>query len=121
MAVLHQVDQRGEHLWLDGNRFGTAVKLAPLGIKGVIGKAKLHVVAPVGLRGPRPTGIIKPISRTNQAPGKVFPSRSRYPPYFSIAILVIATEHRKVLWASSSKPTKTTHTDKGPTALQIGR
>ena len=51
MAVLHQVDQQVEHLWLDGNRFGTAVKLAPLGIEGVIGKAKLHVVAPVGLRG----------------------------------------------------------------------
>ena len=52
VAVLHQVDQQVEHLRLDGNRFGTAVKLAPLGIEGVIGKAKLHVVAPVGLRGP---------------------------------------------------------------------
>ena len=52
VTILHQVDQQVEHLRLDGNGFGTAIKLAPLRIEGVIGKAKLHVVAPVGLRGP---------------------------------------------------------------------
>ena len=102
VAVLHQVNQEVEHLRLDGNRFGTAVKLAPLGIEGVIGKAKLHVVAPVGARG-SPQGIITPISRTNQGLGKVFRSRSRHHPHISIAIPVIATEHGKVLWAREFK------------------
>ena len=70
VAILHEVKQQVEHLRLDRDQFRAAPKLAPVGIKYMIFKAKLHRAAP------RITGryqaIIKPISRTNQARGKVF-------------------------------------------------
>ena len=45
VAVLHQIDQQVEHLRLDGDSFGAAAQLAPVGVKRMIGKEKLHVVA----------------------------------------------------------------------------
>src|ERR1700678_1081085 len=61
VAVLHQVDQQIEDLRLDGNGFGTTAQLAPIRIKRVIAKDKLHVVALVGAL-LRPEAIIKRIS-----------------------------------------------------------
>ena len=49
IAVLHHVDQQVEYLRLDCNRLGAAAQLAPVDIKRVIGKDKLHVAAPTGL------------------------------------------------------------------------
>ena len=46
IAVLNEANQQIEHLRLDGNGFGAAVQLTPVGIKPVIGKQKLHVAAP---------------------------------------------------------------------------
>src|SRR5262249_20641266 len=42
VAVAHQVDEQIEHLRFDRNRRGTADELAPVDIKRVIGKKKLH-------------------------------------------------------------------------------
>ena len=46
VAILQQVDQQVEDLRLDGNGLRTAAQLAPIGIKRMAGKEKLHVVAP---------------------------------------------------------------------------
>ena len=53
---------------------GTAAKLAAVGIERMIVKEKLHGTLKSGPRR-RPQGIIKVLSRTNQASGKVFRSR----------------------------------------------
>jgi hypothetical protein len=45
VAVLHQVDKQIEHLRLDGNSVGPPPKLAPISIKRMAAKEKLHVVA----------------------------------------------------------------------------
>jgi hypothetical protein len=42
----HRVNQAVEHLRLDGDGLETAARLAPIGIKHVIGRDKLHVGAP---------------------------------------------------------------------------
>ena len=42
IAVLHQVNQQVEHLRLDRDRLGAAAQLAPVGIKHMICKEKLH-------------------------------------------------------------------------------
>ena len=42
----HQVNQQVEYLRLNGDGLGTAAQLAPVGVKRVIGKEKLHVGAP---------------------------------------------------------------------------
>jgi hypothetical protein len=46
VAVLHQVDQQVEHLRLNGNRPGAAPQLAPVRVKCVAAKEKLHVDGP---------------------------------------------------------------------------
>jgi len=46
VAVLHQVNQKVEHLRLDGDGLGAAAELASVGIKPMIGEDKLHVAAP---------------------------------------------------------------------------
>jgi hypothetical protein len=91
VAVLHQ---QVERLRLDGNRLGAKAQLAPVGIKRMIGKGKLRFCAANRTAKP-PQGIIKLISRTNQAPGKVFPPRSWHPAYSSIAIPALAMERRR--------------------------
>ena len=58
VAVLDQIDQQVEHLRLDGNRLRPAAQLAPVGIKRMIGKEKLHGYRPKRRR---------PLSRNNQA------------------------------------------------------
>jgi hypothetical protein len=80
LAVLHQVDQEVEHLRLDGNALDTAAQLATVGIKRMIVKEKLHVAPQTALRS-RSQEIIKPVSRTNHALGKVFRPRSRHSPH----------------------------------------
>ena len=53
-------------------------------------------IAPVNGRAEhRSQGIIMPSSRTNQASGKVFRSRSRHPADISITIRVIAMDRRR--------------------------
>jgi hypothetical protein len=51
IAVLHNVDQQVEYLRLHCNGLRTAAQLAPLDVKRMIGKDKLHVAAPTGLPG----------------------------------------------------------------------
>ena len=51
ITVLHNVDQQVEYLRLHCNGFGAAAQLAPLDVKRMIGKDKLHVAAPTGLPG----------------------------------------------------------------------
>ena len=46
VAVLHQVDQQVEHLRLDGDGVGAAPQLAPVHIKRMIAKEKLHFRRP---------------------------------------------------------------------------
>ena len=46
IAVLNEANQQIEHLRLDGNGFGAAVQLTPVGVEHVIGKEKLHAAAP---------------------------------------------------------------------------
>ena len=46
VAVLHQVNQQIEHLRLDRNGLGAAAQFAPIDVKRMIGKEKLHVGAP---------------------------------------------------------------------------
>ncbi len=41
----HQIDQQIEHLRLDGNGLGAAAQLAPIGVKRMIRKQKLHAAA----------------------------------------------------------------------------
>ena len=53
VAVLHQIDQQVEHLRLERDQIGAAPQLAPVGIKYMIFKVKLHVACP------RVTGLIK--------------------------------------------------------------
>ena len=43
VAVLHQVNQQVEDLWLDRNELETAAQFAAADIKRMIGKEKLHV------------------------------------------------------------------------------
>ena len=45
VAALQQVQQQVEDLRLDRDGLGAATQLAPVGIKHMIGKEKLHVVA----------------------------------------------------------------------------
>jgi hypothetical protein len=71
------MDQQVEHLWLQGDAFATAPQLAPLHVKHVIVKEKLHL-------GPNPgrhrfSGIIGGFSVANQAPRKVFRPGRRHP------------------------------------------
>ena len=46
IAVLNEANQQIEHLRLDGDGFGAAMQLAPVGVEQVIGKDKLHAAAP---------------------------------------------------------------------------
>ena len=48
IAVLHQINQEIENLRFYRNRFSAAAEFATAGIENVIGKDKLHVVAPPG-------------------------------------------------------------------------
>ena len=73
IAVLHKVDQQIEHLRLDGNGFGAAAQLAPVGVKHVIGKEKLHVAAPTGL----PSHLRSKSTSTSAKPGRLHVSRLR--------------------------------------------
>jgi hypothetical protein len=59
----------------------------------------------------RPEGIIRPVSRTNQGLGKDFRSRSRHPPHHLDRDPHDRNGTRESFMASSSNPTKTTHTD----------
>ena len=70
VAILHEIDQEIEYLRLDRNRLRAAVQFAPVGIKCVIGKVKLHVHAS-GQSASQ--GIVRPISRTNQAAAQRLP------------------------------------------------
>ena len=45
LTVADEVNQKVEHLWLDSNGFIAASQFAPAGVKRMIGKGKLHVVA----------------------------------------------------------------------------
>ena len=53
----------------------TAAELAPVGVKRMIGKEKLHVVPQPDRE--RSQGIIKPVSRTNQGKGKALAALPR--------------------------------------------
>src|SRR5262249_19629250 len=64
VAVLDQVDEKIEHLRLDGDRLGTAPQLSQPRVKYMIGKEKSHV-------SPR-----RSLSRNNQA---VLGGKSRLP------------------------------------------
>jgi hypothetical protein len=44
LTVLHEVDQEIEHLRFDGNPRGATAQFAPVGVKRVPGKKKLHLV-----------------------------------------------------------------------------
>jgi hypothetical protein len=66
-------------LRLDRNGVGAAAQLAPVGIEGMVGKKKTHAGTPTWTAMPSSQGTLKPISSTNQAPVKVFWSRSPYP------------------------------------------
>src|SRR4029077_19306422 len=78
VAVLNQINQQVEYLRLDGNGLGAAAQFAPVGVKCMIAKEKLHWRPHQCKPGPRE--IIKPASRTNQGPGKAFRASCRYSP-----------------------------------------
>jgi hypothetical protein len=87
VAVLHQIDQQVEDLRLHRDWRPVAKQLAPLGIKRLIVKGKLHAASPDRVRS---QGIIRPVSRINQAPGKAFKSPFRHPGQSIITIPIIA-------------------------------
>ena len=66
-----QVNQQIEHLRLDGDRSGAAPQLAPVHVKSLIAKDKLHFRRPADAV---LEAIIKAISRANQAAVKAFSS-----------------------------------------------
>src|SRR4029077_13641505 len=72
-----EVDQQIEDLRLDSNRFPATAKLAGLVVKRMIAKEKLHAGAPTAVK-TKSQEIIKPASRTNQAPGKVLRAHVLY-------------------------------------------
>jgi hypothetical protein len=59
VAVLHQIDQQVEHLRLDGNQLRTAARLAPVGVKRMVGKDILQISAS--------NRMATPLSMNNQA------------------------------------------------------
>ena len=66
VAVLHQVDQQVEDLRLDGNGLRPAAQLAPVRVKRMVGKEKLHASTSWG----RSHETIEPISRSVSRPGQ---------------------------------------------------
>ena len=48
MAVLHHESQQVKHLWLDGDRLGSATQFEAIRVQNIIVETKLHVCDPKG-------------------------------------------------------------------------
>src|SRR5437870_5536710 len=71
VAIFHQIDKQIKDLRLHRNQRGATAQLAPVNVERIVAEDELHGRSVSRMRS-RSRGIIRAISRTNQASRKVF-------------------------------------------------